>query len=192
MSRVPTFTYYPGAYDDGCLSTSDTACPVCGRQGEISYRGRTFGPDPDSVDRPCVHCIADGRAAAAANIVQDWPEYDPDIDLYYRLGAFGSIAMRSPIPNTDAVDEILNRTPWPSTWQQLDWPLSQDEPMIFEGFVDFASVQSSPPRLAALVAACPQADVEWCKSKVTIGGDINVMMFRSRDGTAFTGLLDAS
>jgi uncharacterized protein CbrC (UPF0167 family) len=192
MSGMPTFRFYPGAYDDACLCAPETACPVCGRTSVTSYRGKTYGTKENAVLSPCVFCIADGGAARAANVRQDWPEYDPDTELHCRLGAFNSIVSRRPIPKTDAVEELLNRTPRPPTWQQFDWPLHHGAPMIFEGFADYPSAEADAKRLAALIAACPGSDVNWCKANITVGGDIEVMMFRSADETAFTGLLDAS
>jgi hypothetical protein len=64
--------------------------------------------------------------------------------------------------------------------------------MIFEGFVDYAAAEGDANRLAALLAACPRSDVDWCRDNVTVGGDVGVMMFRSADGIVFVGIFDAS
>lgn len=190
MSDLPIFRFYPGFYEDGLTERPDSSCPLCGSGLALRYRGNVRGRQ--KIAKPCVSCIADGRAAAAASVSKDFPEFDPEAELYCRYGAFNSIVSREPIPVSDNIDEVLNRTPAPNKWQQVDWPLHSGEPMILEGFVDYSSVASDPARLDAFKSACPRGDLEWGKKAITKGGDAGIIMFRSLAGDCYLGVLDFS
>jgi hypothetical protein len=63
--------------------------------------------------------------------------------------------------------------------------------MIYEGCVDYESVKGDRKRLAAARAAA-DGDERVLRDWVGKEADVNIMMFRSRWGFAFVGIMDAS
>ena len=170
MSELPLFLFYPGAYTDGVFERTAAACVVCRQARGWGYASAHYGAAPPQ--HPCPWCVGDGRAAALADCA---------------LGALNEVA-----GDTDEAlrEEIANRTPAPLNWQDMTWPVHGGAPMIYEGRIDYQQVRDDPAQLAALRAAC--ADEKTMREWVSRDGDINVMLFRSMDGAAFTGVFDAS
>ena len=104
---LPFFKYHPDPLATGSIIESNTKCVCCGRSQGFIYSGPVYGED-DYDDCICPWCIADGSA-------------------HKQLGAsftdedcVGGGGEWSPVSH-EVVDEVANRTPGFSGWQQERW-----------------------------------------------------------------------
>lgn len=107
MTDLPSFRYHPDPLATGSVVLSETVCACCGQARGAVYAGPVYAEE--ELDRQlCPWCIADGSAAAKFEAVF----VDSD-----GVGDYGCL---SPVPD-DVVEEISQRTPGFTAWQQETW-----------------------------------------------------------------------
>ena len=97
---LPSFRYHPDPVATGSVVRSDAACVVCGEARGFVYDGPVFSREHD--DEPiCPWCIADGAA-------------------HERYRAYFTDSEGFDVPR-EVLDEVMQRTPGFSGWQQEHW-----------------------------------------------------------------------
>lgn len=119
---LPAFTYFTPAALDAVVKASDEVCDCCGQRRGHLYTG-PFYTTARGVDL-CLHCIADGSAAAKYegsfnDIVVTWDGHVIDAE-----------AAKAP---QSVIDELLHRTPGYETWQGNRWAFHCGDGGIFQG-----------------------------------------------------------
>jgi len=100
-AQLPSFRYHPDPLATGSVVRSEDACTVCGQARGFGYDGPVFSAEHD--DEPiCPWCIADGSAHE---------RFDAEFTDYTEL---------EEVPR-EVLDEVTQRTPGFSGWQQEHW-----------------------------------------------------------------------
>lgn len=98
IKKLPKFKYHPNLYHTGIVVFGEGICNCCKQKTEAYIESIYAVEDTDCI---CLHCVADGKAAAMFN-----GEFIQDAD---------------PIDNVEATDELFHRTPGYFSWQGENW-----------------------------------------------------------------------
>ena len=100
----PDFPYHPDPRKTGSIATSRARCTVCGHTYGLVYTGPVFAAADEFAGTLCPWCIADGSAAARLGV--EFTDVGDDVP-----------------PNVPGLvlDEITQRTPGFTGWQQEHW-----------------------------------------------------------------------
>jgi len=104
---LPQFRYHPNPLATGTVERSDRQCVVCGRASGYIYKGPIYA-ERDLDERVCPWCIADGRAHRELGAE------------FFDAAGVGDPGDGAPVPDS-VVDEIVQRTPSFTGWQQERW-----------------------------------------------------------------------
>lgn len=112
---LPHFRYHPAPLSTGALEARSITCACCGLQRSFVYVAPVYG-ERDLQESLCPWCIADGSAAAklGASFADDHPLYKADVPA-------------------SIVEEINQRTPGYSSWQQEEWLSHCNDACEFHG-----------------------------------------------------------
>lgn len=112
---LPQFKYHPEPLRTGALEPRSIACACCGQRRQYVYVAPVYG-ERDLHESLCPWCIADGSAAA-------------------KLGA--SFADEHPLRKAgvpvSVIEEVNQRTPSYSSWQQEEWLTHCNDACEFHG-----------------------------------------------------------
>lgn len=131
-SALPTFRYHPDPIATGAFEKVTITCVSCSQQRPWRYVVPAYGTR-DLRDSLCPWCIADGSAADRFGLVFT--------DL---RGAAESAVPAS----DDVIDEIEQRTPGFSGWQQERWLFHCDDAAAFVGSAGWAEIRHLPDAMA--------------------------------------------
>jgi uncharacterized protein CbrC (UPF0167 family) len=117
----PEFAYHPDPRRTGSVVPSHARCTVCGHLYGLAYVGPVFSAQDEFDDALCPWCIADGSAAARLGV--EFTDVGDDVP-----------------PNVPGkvLDEITERTPGFSGWQQEHWLYHCGDGAAFIGTTDAA------------------------------------------------------
>jgi len=107
----------------------DNPCPVCQRKRGYSYVGPFYSEG--EVHGICPWCIKDGSAARAFG------------------GEFQDSAACEPVSSSEALDELLHRTPGYNGWQQEQWLSHCGDFCAYLGSVGYEDISEFAEDLAA-------------------------------------------
>lgn len=112
---LPPFKYHRDPLRTGALEARAVTCACCGRRREFVYVAPVYS-ERDLHESLCPWCIADGSAAAkfGASFSDDHP------------------LCRAGVPPS-VVEEVSQRTPGYSSWQQEEWLTHCDDACEFHG-----------------------------------------------------------
>ena len=146
MEPLPTFRYHPDPIASGSIEESEVECLCCGRARGYIYTGPTYAEE-DLDESLCPWCIADGSAAEKfeAQFV-DEENFDDDIP-------------------DKVVEEVTERTPSYSGWQQEVWPTCCDDATAFITPVGFAEIRRDHKSIKIPVFRIEQIFLE-CRAKI--------------------------
>jgi uncharacterized protein CbrC (UPF0167 family) len=114
---LPDFPYHPDPFRTGSITSSTVPCAVCGHAYGYVYVGPVFATH-DGIEGPlCPWCIADGSAAAR---------------LHLEFTDVRNDEVPATVPGR-VLDEIAERTPGFSGWQQEHWLYHCDDGAAFVG-----------------------------------------------------------
>lgn len=105
--ELPKFKYHPDPVVTGSVEESDTECVCCGEARGFIYSGPVYAVE-EYDQCICPWCIADGSAhdKLEASFTDD--------------AGIGGYGMWDEVPE-EVVEEVANRTPGFSGWQQEQW-----------------------------------------------------------------------
>jgi uncharacterized protein CbrC (UPF0167 family) len=113
--QLPSFRYHPDPVATGSVVRADEACSVCGEARGFLYGGPVYSRHDEELI--CPWCIADGSAHE---------RYDAE---------FTDSEGLEDVPR-DVVDEVTQRTPGFSGWQQEHWLSHCGDACAFVGMDD--------------------------------------------------------
>ncbi len=122
--ELPKFKYNPNAYTLDIFIEEEGICSVCSEKRNLKYNSSFYSIDePDYI---CPWCIADGKAAE---------KYDGEFNDYCGIEGV-SPDPKDPQPSIpkQMLDEICEKTPSYSSWQQEVWLSHCNEPCAFIGY----------------------------------------------------------
>src|SRR5215472_16350388 len=128
---VPTFRYHPDPLGTGFVKPSSTACVVCGRERGFIYTRPVYAID-ELRSEICPWCIADGSAAER-------------FDAQFTDASCKPADVPMPV-----LDEITQRTPGFSGWQQEHWLYHCADATAFLGAVGATELTNYPDALEIL------------------------------------------
>src|SRR5688572_25633883 len=104
---LPHFTYHPDPLATGCVEPSSKQCICCQKVRGYIYTGPVYTQE-DLSNSLCPWCIADGSA---------YKKFGAEFTDPAGVGDYGSW---DPVPQA-VIDELVQRTPGFSGWQQERW-----------------------------------------------------------------------
>lgn len=107
MTALPTFRYHPDPVGTGSIVASDQVCSCCVEKRGYIYIGPVYS-EQDVEDELCPWCIADGSAA------EEYEATFVDPDGIGNYGEWDEV-------DEEVIEEISQRTPGFSGWQQERW-----------------------------------------------------------------------
>lgn len=116
---LPSFKYHPDPIATGAIEPSSETCKCCNQARGFIYIGPVYARD-DYDHSICPWCIADGSAHAKLGA-----SFSDDVGV----GGGGAWCV---VPGS-VVDEVANRTPGFSGWQQEQWWTHCDDAAQFLG-----------------------------------------------------------
>lgn len=120
MRDLPRFRYHPDPLATGSVEPSDAVCPCCEQARGFVYTGSVYGEQ--HVENLCPWCIASGLAHERLGAL-----FNSTDDLY------------GEVPD-DVRDEIEQRTPGFSGWQEERWLGHHGDACAFLGPAGHAEV----------------------------------------------------
>jgi uncharacterized protein CbrC (UPF0167 family) len=117
----PEFPYHPDPRKTGSVAPSAMRCVVCGHTYGLIYTGPVFATHDDIEGALCPWCIADGSAAARLKI--EFTDVGDDVP--------------ADVPGR-VLDEITERTPGFTGWQQEHWLYHCADGAAFVGMTEAA------------------------------------------------------
>ncbi len=130
--KLPHFKYNPNALTSGIIAKEKTLCPVCNTEKDYVYKSHFYATA--DVSGLCPWCIKDGSAAK---------KYDGEFTDYL---AIEGISADPSQPNTisfqkEHLDELIERTPGYTGWQQEVWLAHCNEPCAFIQYVGWKEIE---------------------------------------------------
>ncbi len=122
MSDLPHFKYNPDAIKHDIIRMQTNLCPVCQETREYVYDGPFFAEE--TVEGICPWCIHDGRAAKKYN------------------GEFIDAASAEEVDDEEKLEELTERTPCYTGWQQEKWLSHCDDYCAFKGYVGWSEIKA--------------------------------------------------
>jgi len=123
--ELPVFRYHPDPLASGSIIASDLQCRCCRERRGYVYTGPVY-VEEELQDSLCPWCIADGSAYGRfqANFVdvEAFPEGTP----------------------SEAMDEIVRRTPGFATWQGERWPQCCGDATAFQSPMGIEELRRQP------------------------------------------------
>ena len=147
---LPTFRYHPDPIGTGSIVPSEAECHACGRVRGFIYSGPVYAEE-DLDESLCPWCIADGTAATkfGATFV------DED-----GIGDYGSWDSVPP----EVVEEVAQRTPAFSGWQQERWWTHCHDAAEFLGVAGRQELEGRwPDVIPAIRDEAGYDDSEWAE-----------------------------
>jgi uncharacterized protein CbrC (UPF0167 family) len=127
---LPHFRFHPDPLKSGSVVASAKKCLCCKQAGGYIYSGPVY-TEHDVENALCPWCIADGKAHTKFDVTfTDYEDIADDI-----------------LP--PLVDEIAQRTPGFSSWQQNRWLSADGEPAAFIEPAGFEEIRTKYRRLEA-------------------------------------------
>ncbi|WP_232667163.1 CbrC family protein [Pseudonocardia sp. TRM90224] len=167
----PVFRYHPDPIATESAVPDDHVCAVCGVRRQTRYDGPIYGSQPESV---CLHCIHSGEAARAL-ATPGAPE-----DIAASFSDAQDVPAEVPIA---VVDEITQRTPGFTAWQQGYWLYHCADGAAFLGPAGYAELEPHPDALDSIRADCriydwPEDDIEEMLHQLDRDGSPTAYLFR--------------
>ena len=145
---LPPFLYHPDPVDTGSVVASNSVCRCCGQARGYVYAGAPAA-DEDLESALCPWCIADGSAAE---------RFGAEFTDTAGIGGYGRW---DSVPDAVA-DEVSQRTPGFTGWQQEQWWTHCGDAAAFLGLAGRAELEARwPEAIAAVRAEAGYADEEW-------------------------------
>ena len=129
---LPEFRYHPDPRATGVIVASEARCVACSRTRGFIYTGPVYA-EQEFIDAFCPWCIADGTAARR-------------FDAEFTDVGFG---VPDDVPGTVA-EEVAQRTPGFSGWQQEHWLYHCGDAAAFLGRAGRDEVEAHPDALELL------------------------------------------
>lgn len=146
MVDARRFRSHPDPVGTESAVRSDEKCDVCSRLAGLRYTGPVYGRRPEVL---CLRCIADGTAAVSLGL--------PD----GRRADFTDVGWGVPDDVPEVVlEEISQRTPGFTGWQQERWLYHCADAAAFLGRVGWEDVRHLPDALTSLRADLAQLGVD--------------------------------
>jgi len=122
---LPHFKYHPAPLRTGALEARSITCACCGRHREYVYVAPVYG-ERDLDESLCPWCIANGSAAT-------------------KLGASfaDDHSLRKAGVPASVVEEVNQRTPSYSSWQQEEWLAHCNDACEFQGDATVEDVRNA-------------------------------------------------
>lgn len=161
---LPHFKYQPDPLKTGSIVPSEQTCSCCGLARGFKYNSTIYAEA--EVETICPWCIADGSAAARFD--GSFVDSDP-------LEEEG-------VPQS-VIDEVCQRTPGYSSWQQEVWRAHCNDACEFHGDATVDEIaQLSGESLAELLAEEMIKPGVWPKLRDAYvpGGDTSIFRFQCR------------
>ena len=134
---LPVFRYHPDPIDTGSIVPSDAVCRSCGRPRGYIYPGAPYAEE-DLEGAICPWCIADGSAAR---------RFGAEFTDAAGVGGYGRWdAVPPPV-----AEEVSERTPGFTGWQQEQWWTHCGDAAAFLGLAGRAELESRWPEAIAAV-----------------------------------------
>ena len=132
MENLPNFKYHPNPIETGAFQIGEPQeCDCCGKSTDIYYTRPFYSTE--EIHALCPTCIASGKAAETFDgKFQDYASIEgisPDPDE------------PSTFKNTEAVEEVMKRTPGYRGWQQEIWLAHCNDLCAFVGYVGWDEIQ---------------------------------------------------
>lgn len=169
MSTDPRFRYHPDPVATGSAEPSagsDTVCSVCRSSSEQRYTGPVFGRQAEWL---CLGCIASGEAARALAIDGDPAEFTD-----------AGWGVPEDVPAA-VVDEIAQRTPGFTAWQQEHWMYHCSDGAAYLGPAGWDDLTADPEATAMLREELREAGQDGATAE-------ELLQRMSRDGEAMAQL----
>ncbi len=146
--KLPTFKYHPDPLATGSVERSKTVCACCNKARGHIYTGPVYSEESYD-DCLCPWCIADGSAHKKLGVE------------FHDGAGVGGGGEWDEVPDS-VVDEITQRTPGFSAWQQEQWWTHCNDAAQFIGRAGHDEVLKAGPKAVAIIkqnAGIP--DEEW-------------------------------
>ena len=170
MEHLPAFKYHPDPLATGSVAASAATCRRCGRARGFIYVGPVYAVEELS-EAFCPWCIADGSAAT---------EFEAEFTDAEGVGGHGQWEA---VP-ASVVDEVAQRTPGFSGWQQERWWTHCGDAAEYLGRAGRAELHgrwsAAAPRIRA--EAGLEDDEEWAEYLAALDaeGSPTAYIFRCR------------
>jgi uncharacterized protein len=169
VTDLPSFRYHPDPVGTGSALPTDAPCDVCARPAVFRYDGPLDGR---AVGVLCLRCIADGAASSALALPDGRPAEFTD----------ATIGAPDDVP-PDVVDEVAQRTPGFTGWQQERWLYHCSDAAAFLGRVGWDDVRGLPGAVDSLVSdlldlGIDDADARQQLAWLRRDGDLTGYLFR--------------
>jgi len=179
MDALPLFRYHPDPVATGSVVASSVVCACCGQARGYVYVGPVYALG-DYQDRLCPWCIADG--SAHTNLGATFTD-EPGIGGY---GDWDSVPDR-------VIDEVANRTPSFSAWQQEQWWTHCSDAGQFVGIAGKEELEAlGLDAVAAIQKSAGLVGIEWDSvfSILTKNGSPTSYIFRCTHCGTYGGYWD--
>lgn len=163
----PYFRFYPGAYEEGGrFEPSSDLCEVCLRPCVWKYTGNVYVAGP-KVSIFCARCIANGVLAAHFG------------DRRFQLQAADLIGAEPRL-----AEEVLQRTPGVSSFQDFEWPVLDCKSMAFAGYGQDKTLLAIPAVRSAIKTAFEEI------GRTVDGPTSYALIFKEIDGDRYRAVID--
>jgi uncharacterized protein CbrC (UPF0167 family) len=119
--NLPLFKYHPDPVGTGSIEAREALCVCCGRTSEYIYVGPVYG-ETDLDGLLCPWCIANGLAHEKFGV-----------EFTDRAAVGGYDWATRKAVSQEVKDEVANRTPGFSGWQQERWLVHCNDACEFHG-----------------------------------------------------------
>jgi len=153
---LPSFKYHPDTVASGSVKPSDAECVCCGKARGYVYDGAPYCEADDLEDAICPWCIADGSAHE---------KYDATFVAEDSLTGKVTPAI---------LEEVTQRTPGFSSWQQEEWLTCCNDACAFLEPVGHAELAARYPQLEGAV-------ITYIVQEMGISGGAAHQLYRALD-----------
>jgi hypothetical protein len=177
---LPTFKYHPDPLATGSVAESDTECVCCGQVRGYIYTGPVYAIE-EYYNCICPWCIADGSA---------YEKLDAMFTDDAGIGGYGEWDEVA----EEVIEEVAQRTPGFSGWQQEQWWTHCGDAAQFLGRAGKKELTAfGPPAIAAIQESTGLPDGrEWNEFFAALdkNGSPRFYLFRCRKCGQFGGYHD--
>ena len=155
---LPTFRYHPDPIATTSIVVSTNGCRRCGERRGYVYAGPVYA-DAELDDALCPWCIADGSAAR---------EFDAEFTDPDGVGGYGTWDSVPP----EIVEEVSQRTPGFTAWQQERWWTHCADAAMFLGRAGRRELEERwPEAVPALMAEAGLEGTGWREYAAQLDAD---------------------
>jgi uncharacterized protein len=167
-SELPFFRFNPNAYDLGFFEEVEGVCEACEKPRSVRYASSFYSQD--DVDYLCPWCVADGTAARV---------FDGEFSDYAGIEGVGGDPSEPATVDEAEAQEVAERTPSYTSWQQEEWRSHCGRPCAFIGDIGSADLAEylHEPDFAADVDGGLGWDPDLLRTHLSAGGDLAGYLF---------------